>query len=206
MCPRALNRRVGAAGAAVLGAEETVRFLRAVVDEPTHRFQPHIIGQDAATLAELAQIQRRSPLQLLVILTDQVAAENCLAAEKLAPVLSLFAVADADEGLRVCHAQLNIDGHGHTAIVHTRSTELIQRFAAAMPASRILANSPGAQGVIGLTSVLRVSMTLGCGTWGGTSTTDNLTYRHLLNIKQIAYYTPHPGSVGCGGVHDLDEN
>jgi hypothetical protein len=59
------------AGAAVLGAEKTVRFLRAVVDEPTHRFQPHIIGQDAATLAELAQIQRRYGIQLLVILTDQ---------------------------------------------------------------------------------------------------------------------------------------
>ncbi|HJZ49078.1 MAG TPA: hypothetical protein VKE41_18000 [Roseiflexaceae bacterium] len=59
-----------------------------------------------------------------------------------------------------------------------------------MPASRILVNSPGTHGVIGLTSGLMPSMTLDCGTWGGTPTTDNVTYRHLLNIKRVAYYTP----------------
>jgi len=178
------------AGAAVLSAEETARFLRVALDEQMQRFRPHIIGQDAARLAELAQIQRRRPIQLLVIPTDKIAAENWLAAEELAPVLSLLAVADVDEGLRVCRALLEIDGRGHTAIIHMQNAELIQRFATEMPASRILVNSPGAQGVIGLTSGLLLSMTLGCGSWGGTSTTDNVTYRHLLNIKRIAYYTP----------------
>jgi acetaldehyde dehydrogenase/alcohol dehydrogenase len=187
-------------GAAVLAAEETERFLRAAVDPQTRRFQPRIIGQDAATLAELARIQRRYPIQLLVIPTGAVAAENYLAAEKLAPVLSLFMVADADEGLKVCRRLLEIDGRGHTAIIHTQDVDLIQRFAAEMPASRILVNSPGTQGVLGLTSGLTLSMTLGCGTFGGTSTTDNVTYRHLLNIKRIAYYRPERAGLEADAV------
>jgi acyl-CoA reductase-like NAD-dependent aldehyde dehydrogenase len=177
-------------GAAVLNAEEAARFRDAAIDPQAQRLMPRIIGQDAATLASLARIRRPYPMQLLVIPTAALAAENYLAAEKLAPVLSLFTVADADEGLRVCRALLEIDGTGHTAIIHTRNSELSQRFAAAMPASRILVNSPGTQGVLGITTGLELSMTLGCGTWGGTSTTDSITYEHLLNIKRVAYYTP----------------
>jgi acetaldehyde dehydrogenase / alcohol dehydrogenase len=191
------------AGAAVLTAEETERFLREAVDPQTRRFQPRIIGQDAATLAELAQIQRREPIQLLVIPTELVARERCLAAEKLAPVLSLFTVDDVDEGLRVCRALLAIDGSGHTAIIHAQDANLIQRFAAQMPASRILVNSPGTQGVLGLTTGLVPSMTLGCGTWGGTSTTENVTYRHLLNIKRIAYYAPERAGLEALGTDTL---
>jgi acyl-CoA reductase-like NAD-dependent aldehyde dehydrogenase len=177
-------------GAAVLTPEEAERFLQAAADPQTHRFQPGIVGQSAATLAQLAQIQRHYPIRLLVIPTNLITAESCLAVEKLAPVLSLFTVINADEGLKVCRALLEIDGSGHTAIIHTRNADLVQRFAAQMPASRILVNSPGMHGVIGLTSGLVPSLTLGCGTFGGTSTTDNVTYRHLLNIKRIAHYMP----------------
>jgi acetaldehyde dehydrogenase / alcohol dehydrogenase len=178
------------AGAAVLTPDEAARFQRAAVDPQTHRFKSHIIGRDAATLAEAARIKRSYSIQLLVLPTGAVAAENYLAAEKLAPVVGLFTVADADEGLRVCRALLEIEGAGHTAIIHTHNDALIQRFAAEMPASRILVNSPGTQGVLGVSTGLELSMTLGCGTWGGTSTTDSITYRHLLNIKRIAYYMP----------------
>jgi acetaldehyde dehydrogenase/alcohol dehydrogenase len=177
------------AGAAVLTPEEAARFQRAAVDPQTHRFKSHIIGRDAATLAEWARIKRPYSIQLLVVPTAAVTAANYLAAEKLAPVVSLFTVADTDEGLRVCRALLEIDGTGHTAIIYTQNDALIQRFAAEIPASRILVNSPGTQGVLGLTTGLELSMTLGCGTWGGASTTDSITFRHLLNIKRVAYYT-----------------
>jgi acetaldehyde dehydrogenase / alcohol dehydrogenase len=177
-------------GAAVLTPEEAARFQRVAVDPQTHRFKSDIIGRDAARLAEWARIKRPYSIQLLVVPTGAAAAENYLAAEKLAPVVGLFTVADADEGLRVCRALLEIDGAGHTAIIYTHNDALIQRFAAEMPASRILVNSPGTQGVLGLTTGLELSMTLGCGTWGGTSTTDSIAYKHLLNIKRVAYYTP----------------
>ena len=177
-------------GAAVLTEAEGARFRDAAVDPETRRFRSPIAGQNAATLATLASIERPYEIQLLVIPTESVDSENYLAGEKLAPVVSLFTVADTDEGIRVCRALLDIDGTGHTAIIHTPQVDLAQRFTTAMPVSRVLVNSPGTQGLMGLTTGLIPSMTLGCGTWGGTSTTNSVSFRDLLNIKRIAYYTP----------------
>ena len=143
-------------------------------------------------LARLAHIERPYTIQMLVIPSDSVSAGNYLAAEKLAPVASLFTVADADEGIDVCRKLLEIDGTGHTAIIHTRDVSLSRRFAVALPASRVLVNSPATQGLMGITTGLVPSLTLGCGTWGGNSTTNNVTYKDLLNIKRVAYFTPAP--------------
>ena len=85
---------------------------------------------------------------------------------------------------------LEIDGRGHTAIIYSQDQELIQRFGLLIPASRILVNAPGVQGSIGIVTKLAPSLTLGCGTFGGNSTTDNITYRHLLNVKRLTYLVP----------------
>ena len=173
-------------GAAILTKVESARFRDAAVSPQTNRLLSTIIGQDAAMLARLANIERPYGIQLLVIPTEIVGTTNYLAAEKLAPVVSLFEVADVHEGMRVCRALLDVDGAGHTAIIHSRSGDLIERFAT-MPVSRILVNSPATQGLLGLTTGLVPSLTLGCGTWGGTSTTNSVTYRDLLNITRVAY-------------------
>ena len=175
-------------GAAVLTDAESARFESVAVDPGTHRFVRPIVGQDASTLAALAHIERPYEIQLLVIPTTSVATDNYLAAEKLAPVVSLITVTNMDEGLNICGALLEVDGTGHTAIIHTRSTELVRRFAATIRAGRILVNTPATQGLLGLTTGLTPSFTLGPGTWGGSSTTDSVTYRDLLNIKRVAYY------------------
>jgi acetaldehyde dehydrogenase/alcohol dehydrogenase len=107
--------------------------------------------------------------------------------EKLAPVLSMFTVDGEDEGLKRCQALLAIAGAGHTAVIHSTNAARIERFARVIPAGRILVNSPAAQGCCGMTTGLACSMTLGCGTFGGNSTTDNVTFRHLLNVKRVAY-------------------
>ena len=99
----------------------------------------------------------------------------------------MFTVAGEDEGLRLCRTLLKIAGAGHTAVIHTANAARVERFARAMPAGRILVNSSAAQGCCGMTTGLDCSLTLGCGTFGGNSTTDNVTYRHLLNIKRVAY-------------------
>lgn len=117
--------------------------------------------------------------------------------EKLAPFLSLFTVSGEDEGLTLSRRLLQAAGAGHTAIIHTTNAARVERFARAMPAGRILVNSPAAQGCCGMTTGLQCSLTLGCGTFGGNSTTDNVTYRHLLNIKRVAYHiekTPQASS------------
>jgi acyl-CoA reductase-like NAD-dependent aldehyde dehydrogenase len=175
---------------AVLTQSERARLHEVVVNVDTLRFTPAFAGRDAATLASLARIERPYRIALLVVPVQSVADAGYLAFEKLAPVMSLFTVADMDEGMTVCRALLEIDGAGHTAVVHTRNGRLIDRFAAGIPASRILVNSPATQGLMGLTTGLTPSLTLGCGTWGGTSTTNSVTYRDLLNIKRVAYYRP----------------
>jgi len=99
----------------------------------------------------------------------------------------MFTVDGEDEGLALSDALLTITGAGHTAVIHTTNPARIERFARVIPAGRILVNSPAAQGCCGMTTGLACSMTLGCGTFGGTSTTDNITFRHLLNVKRVAY-------------------
>jgi acyl-CoA reductase-like NAD-dependent aldehyde dehydrogenase len=84
-------------------------------------------------------------------------------------------------------------GRGHTAIIHSRDDSVIREFGLRVEASRILVNSPASQSCIGIGNWLRPSLTLGSGTMGGTSTTDNVTYTHLLNIRRIALPKPAAG-------------
>jgi len=99
----------------------------------------------------------------------------------------LFTADGEDDGAQLCLQILGNGGRGHTAIIHTRSRRRQVSFARQMPASRILVNGPGAQGCIGLGNALTPSLTLGCGTYGRTSTTENVTYTNLVNIKRMAY-------------------
>ena len=176
--------------AAVLSTEETQRLLHVIVDPATNRLKASIIGQTASDIAEWASIKRSHPIQVLVVPTQKVSEHNPLAREKLAPLLSLFSVANEQAGMKICEELLVLEGSGHTAIIYTSSTHLTHEYGARMPASRILVNTPGMQGGIGMVTGLQPSLTLGCGTFGGTSTTDNVTYTHLLNIKRVAYSTP----------------
>jgi acetaldehyde dehydrogenase/alcohol dehydrogenase len=175
-------------GAAVLDDSEKRAFLDAVIVPGHERFRNNVLGKSAAHLAGLAGITRPYPIRLIVVASAAVASAGALAREKMAPILSLFTVEDEDEGLAVSRALLAAEGSGHTAVVHTASERIVERFAAALPASRILVNSPASHGVIGFTTRLVPSLTLGCGTFGNNSTTDNVGYRNLLNIKRVAHY------------------
>jgi len=106
--------------------------------------------------------------------------------EKLAPILSLFTADGQDDGIGLCRQILGNEGRGHTAVIHTRSERLQLSFAQQMPVSRVLVNTSAAQGCIGVGDGLTPSFTLGCGTYGRTSTTDNVTYTHLINVKRMA--------------------
>jgi acyl-CoA reductase-like NAD-dependent aldehyde dehydrogenase len=177
-------------GAAVLSVEETERLLAVIVEPSTNRLRTSISGQAAETLAERALIERPYPIQVLVLPTHEVSEHNPLVREKLAPLLSLFSVVDEQVGMSLSEQILEFEGAGHTAIIYTHTPALTAEFGARMAASRILVNTPGTQGSMGMMTGLQPSMTLGCGTFGGTSTTDNVTYTHLLNMKWVAYSIP----------------
>jgi acetaldehyde dehydrogenase/alcohol dehydrogenase len=177
------------AGAAVLTPEEVARFSAFVVAPRTHHLRHEVVGQAAAKIAAFTGIKRDFTIELIVVPVERGSMEEAYAREKMSPILSLFTVADAQQGLALSVELLQHEGMGHTAVIHTPDIGMIEQFAAAMPASRILANSPASHGVIGFTTGLMPSLTLGCGTLGGNSTTDNVSYRNLLNIKRLAYCT-----------------
>jgi acetaldehyde dehydrogenase/alcohol dehydrogenase len=178
-------------GAAMLDPDEAKRFASGAIEPDGHAFVPKMIGQAAAAIADVVGITRSYPIKLIVVpaATEEVDRGTPLAHEKLAPLLSLFTVEGEEQALALCRGILAGQGAGHTAVIHTRSPERADRFGLAMPASRILVNSPAVQGIMGNTTGLVPSYTLGCGTFGGNSTTDNVTYKNLLNIKRLAHFT-----------------
>jgi acyl-CoA reductase-like NAD-dependent aldehyde dehydrogenase len=183
----ALIDALGRHGAVVLRGDELDRFVDMLVDPEDRRIRPDLLGQSAEVLLERAGIRHAGGVRLVVVPAELEELAGPLGREKLVPVVSLFTVDDEEQGFAVCHQILDNDGAGHTAIIHTSDEARIQRFGVEMPASRILVNAPGVQGTLGLNTGLEPSMTVGCGTFGGNSTTDNVTYTHLLNIKRVAF-------------------
>lgn len=178
------------AGAAVLTVEEAKRFVLTAVDPATHGWRAQIIGQSAQNIAGFMKISRPFPIKVIVVPTEEVSAANPLAGEKIFPVLSLFTVPTAQAGVQVARQLLGFHGAGHTAGIHSNNPAIIEEFGRAIPAGRILVNSPSVHGVVGVTSGLDPSFTLGCGYFGGNSTTDNVSFRNLLNIKRVAHAVP----------------
>jgi acyl-CoA reductase-like NAD-dependent aldehyde dehydrogenase len=175
-----------AAGAAVCGEEETARVVAAAFDPGDGHLRRDTLGQSAQAIAEAAGVARDRPVRVLVLPLGLDQVDGPLGREKLAPLLSLFGVDGTDQGLEVCRRLLANQGAGHTAVIHTGDQALQQRFAEEVPASRVLVNGPATHGCIGVGNGLTPSLTLGCGTFGGNSTTDNVTYTNLLNIKRLA--------------------
>jgi acetaldehyde dehydrogenase/alcohol dehydrogenase len=190
-------------GAAVLGEEDAQEFRSKVIDASGNTLRSEIVGQTAQSIADDTGIRRGYAIRLLVVPTDSPSPTDPFAGEKLAPLLSLFTVRDYEHGVEVCRMLLAQEGAGHTAIIHSRDNGLIERFSETMPASRILVNAPGSHGSGGMTTGLEPSFMLGCGTFGGNSTTDNITYRHLLNIKRVAHHLERKEQeLASGGLLD----
>ena len=109
--------------------------------------------------------------------------------EKLSPTLAFFVVDGIEQGANRCEEILRFGGMGHTAGMHTQSREAAIRYGQQMPASRVIINSPTTHGAIGFSTDLSPSMTLGCGSWGGNVTSDNVSPIHLMDIKRVAFET-----------------
>jgi len=178
-------------GAAILTEEETKTFTHTVISNKTGHLGRMAVGQDPDKIAEKSGIKRDYPIRLIVVPSETISSDNPWTKEKMGPILSFFTVADDDSGIKASQTILEIEGSGHTAAIHTSSRTLAQEFGKRIPASRILVNSPAMQGISGLCTGLDPSLTLGCGSFGGNSTTDNVNYRHLMNIKRVAWFLPH---------------
>jgi len=175
-----------AAGAAVCSPEEAARVAAHAFDPGDGHLRRQALGQSGQAIAEAAGVRRDRPIRVLVLPVATEEVDGPLGREKLAPLLSLVSVDGTEQALEVCKRLLANQGAGHTAVIHTGDQALQQRFAEEVPASRILVNGPATHGCIGVGNGLVPSLTLGCGTFGGNSTTDNVTYTNLLNVKRLA--------------------
>ena len=150
-----------------------------------------IVGQSAYTIAKLAGVSVPESTKILIGEVESVELSEEFAHEKLSPVLAMYRAADFNEALDKAERLVADGGYGHTASVYLNPVtqqEKLQDFAARMKTCRILVNTPSAQGGIGdlYNFKLAPSLTLGCGSWGGNSVSDNVGVKHLLNIKTVA--------------------
>jgi acetaldehyde dehydrogenase (acetylating) len=148
---------------------------------------PALVGKSAAIVAEKAGITVPQGTRALIAPLTGVGRDFPLSIEKLCPVLSWYVVSDWREGCERCIQILRYGGMGHTMSIHSQNEDVILQFGLKKPAFRICVNTPTSHGSIGLTTGLDPAMTLGCGGWGGNITSDNISPRHLLNIKRLAY-------------------
>jgi acetaldehyde dehydrogenase (acetylating) len=148
---------------------------------------PALVGKSAVHIAEAIGVDVPSGTRALIVELKGVGREFPLSIEKLCPVLSYYVVSDWREGCERCKDILRYGGMGHTMSIHSRNEAVILEFGLHKPAYRIVVNTSTSHGSIGLTTGLDPAMTLGCGGFGGNITSDNISPRHLLNIKRLAY-------------------
>ena len=150
-----------------------------------------IVGQSAYTIARLSGVEVPETTKILIGEVDSVELSEPFAHEKLSPVLAMYRAKDFNDALDKAERLVEDGGFGHTASVYLNTLTAAQKlnaFAERMKACRILVNTPSAQGGIGdlYNFKLAPSLTLGCGSWGGNSVSENVGVKHLLNIKTVA--------------------
>jgi acetaldehyde dehydrogenase (acetylating) len=175
-------------GAHFLKPSEAEALARVLVS-PQRLPNPQLVGKSVAFISEKAGIPVPAGTRALIAPLAGVGRDYPLSIEKLCPVLSYYVVKDWREGCERCMQILRYGGMGHTMSIHSQNEPVILEFGLKKPAFRICVNTPTTHGSIGLTTGLDPAMTLGCGGFGGNITSDNITPRHLLNIKRLAYET-----------------
>jgi acetaldehyde dehydrogenase (acetylating) len=161
---------------------------------PQRTLNAGIVGKSAQHIADLAGVTIPAGTRCLLADCAGVGRDHPWSVEKLSPTLAFFVVDGIEAGAQKCLEILQFGGMGHTAGMHTRSREAAIAYGAQMPASRVVINSPTTHGAIGFSTALPPSMTLGCGSWGGNVTSDNVSPHHLMDIKRVAFETKPVGS------------
>ncbi|MFL6255672.1 MAG: aldehyde dehydrogenase family protein [Pyrinomonadaceae bacterium] len=177
-----------AQGGHFLSAAEADQLAKIVTTEK-RALNPAIVGRSVEVIAKMAGLTVPTGTRCLLAEVGGVGREFPLSMEKLSPILAFYVEDGLERGAARCFEILSYGGMGHTAGIHTRSREAAKAFGIEMPASRIVVNSPTTHGAIGFSTALPPSMTLGCGSWGGNVTSDNVSPWHLMDIKRVAFET-----------------
>ncbi|GLB33110.1 aldehyde-alcohol dehydrogenase [Lacrimispora amygdalina] len=184
----AVKKEFAARGCYFLKGDEIEKVRKTIIINGA--LNAKIVGQKAYTIAKLAGVEVPESTKILIGEVESVHLEEEFAHEKLSPVLAMYKAKTFDEAIEKAEQLVADGGYGHTAslYVNVNETEKMAKHAAAMKTCRILVNTPSSHGGIGdiYNFKLQPSLTLGCGSWGGNSVSENVGVKHLLNIKTVA--------------------
>jgi len=185
----AVKAEFKARGCYILDPEETEKVRKTILINGA--LNAKIVGQTAKTIADLADVNVPENTKILIGEVESVDISEEFAHEKLSPVLAMYKAEDFEDAINKAERLVEDGGLGHTASIYANeisAKDKISAFAAKIRACRILVNTPSAQGGIGDLYNFRLapSLTLGCGSWGGNSISENVGVKHLLNIKTVA--------------------
>ena len=156
-------------------------------EEYGYKLKSHIPGQSPYTIAKEAGFEVPEDTKVLVVYEEGIGNEYPFSKEKLSPVLTYYIVENEEEGINKAEKLLEFGGLGHSAVIHSENKETILKFSEKMKAGRIIVNSPSTHGAIGdIYNTNMPSLTLGCGSFGGNSTTANVSSVNLINIKRTS--------------------
>ncbi|PFR35969.1 bifunctional acetaldehyde-CoA/alcohol dehydrogenase [Bacillus cereus] len=167
--------------------EERKKLEKLVINENTCAVNSDIVGKSAQYIADLVGITVPGHTKMLVAEIQGIGAAYPLSREKLSPVLACVKANSLEEGFTYCEEMLNLGGLGHSAVIHSTNKDVQKQFGLRMKACRLIVNAPSSQGGIGdIYNGFIPSLTLGCGSYGKNSVSQNVTATHLLNIKRLA--------------------
>ena len=183
------KKEIAYRGAYFLNAEEIDKVRGTILINGS--VNAKIVGQSAPTIARLCGFEVPESARILIGEVESVDISEPFAHEKLSPVLAMYKAKDFDDALKKAERLVADGGYGHTSVIYANehtAKDKIAMFGDLMKTCRILVNTPAAQGGIGdiYNFKLRPSLTLGCGSWGGNSVSENVSVKHLLNYKTVA--------------------
>ncbi len=172
-------------GCYFLNNEETKKLREEMFSED--KLNSFVVGKSPYDIAKAAGIEVPEETKVLVLKENGVGIEFPFSQEKLSPVLAYYIVKNADEGIALAEKLIEFGGMGHSAVIHAEDENVIQKFSEVVKVGRIIVNSPSTHGAIGdIYNTNLPSLTLGCGTFGGNSTTSNVSTVNLINVKRVA--------------------
>lgn len=184
-----VKKEFTARGGYILNKKEVDAVRKVIIVDG--RLNAGIVGQSAVTIAKMAGITVPEDTKVLIGEVTSVELSEPFSHEKLSPVLAMYKVKTFDEGLKKAARLIELGGLGHTSVLYTDQNtqkDRIEQFGAMMKTGRTIINMPSSHGAIGdlYNFKLAPSLTLGCGTWGGNSISENVGVKHLINVKSVA--------------------
>ncbi len=175
-------------GAYILNDSERAKVAATIIQDG--KLNSAIVGQPAAKIAEMAGVKVPENAKVLIGEVSKIGKEEPFSYEKLSPCLAMYRAKDFEDAMEKAKQLVLFAGAGHTSVLYTnpRNDERIKLYGDTMPTGRVMINCPSAQGAIGDIYNFRLepSLTLGCGSWGQNSVSENVGVKHLMNIKSVA--------------------